>query len=46
MVDVHKNMSYVGGNNKNKLVIVSHSVIDDYLQTLLVQHVNTHKYSH
>ena len=37
MVDVHKNTSFVGGNYRNKLVIVLHSVIDDYLQTL-VQH--------
>ena len=33
MVDVHKNTSFVGGNYRNKLVIVLHSVIDDYLQT-------------
>ena len=38
MVDVHKNTSFVGGNYRNKLVIVSHSVINDYLQTSLVQH--------
>ena len=46
MVDVHKNTSFVGVNNINKLVIVLHSVIDDYLQTSLVQHINTHKYTH
>ena len=46
MVDVHKNTSFVGNNNINKLVIVLHSVIDDYLQTSLVQHINTHKYTH
>ena len=44
MVDVHKNTSFVEGNNKNKLVIVLHSVMDDYLQTSLVQYINTHKY--
>ena len=38
MVDVHKNTSFVGGNYRNKLVIVSYSVINDYLQTSLVQH--------
>ena len=46
MVDVHKNTSFVEGNNKNKLLIVLHSVIDDYLQTSLVQQINTHKYTH
>ena len=43
MVDVHKNTSFVGNNNINKLVIVLHSVIDDYLQTSFVQHINTQK---
>ena len=38
MVDVHKNTSFVGGNYRKNLVIVSHSVINDYLQTSLVQH--------
>ena len=38
MLDVHKNTSFVGGNYRNKLVIVLHSVIDDYLQTSLAQH--------
>ena len=37
MLDVHKNTSFLEGNYRNKLVIVLHSVIDDYLQTL-VQH--------
>ena len=46
MVDVHKNTSFVGGNNKNKLVIILYSVLDDYLQASLVQHINTHKYTH
>ena len=41
MADVHENTSFVGDSNKNKLVIVLHSVIDDYLQT--VHHINTHK---
>ena len=45
MVDVHKNTSFVGGNNKNKLVIVFYSVLDDYLQLSSVQHINTHKYT-
>ena len=36
-VDVHKNTSFVKGNykNRNKLVIVLNSVIDDYLKTLV-----------
>ena len=38
MVDVHKNTSFVRGNYKNKLAIVLHSIIDDYLQTPLVQY--------
>ena len=38
MVDVHKNTSFVEGNYRKNLVIVSHSVINDYLQTSLVQH--------
>ena len=46
MVDVHKNTSFVGNSDINKLVIVLHSVIDDYLQTSLVQHINTHKYTY
>ena len=46
VVDIHKNTSFVGGNNRNKLVIVLHYVNDDYLQTLLVQHINTHKSAH
>ena len=45
MADVHENTSFVGDSNINKLVIVLHSVIDDYLQTSLVQHINTHKYT-
>ena len=44
--DVHENTSFVGDSNINKLVIVLHSVIDDYLQTSLVQHINTHKYTY
>ena len=31
MVDVHKNTGFVEDNYRNKLVIVLHSVIDDYL---------------
>ena len=41
-VDVLKNTSFVEGNYRNKFVIVLHSVIDNYLQTLLIQ-VKTHK---
>ena len=41
--DVHENTSFVGDSNINNLVIVLHSVIDDYLQTSFVQHINTHK---
>ena len=39
-VNVHKNTSFVKGNyrNRNKLVIVLDSVIDDYLKTSLVQY--------
>ena len=36
-VDVHKNASFVEGNYRNKLVIVLHSVIDNYLKTSLIQ---------
>ena len=46
MANVHKNTSFVGNNNRNKLVIVLHSLIDDYLQTSLVQHINKYKYTH
>ena len=44
MVDVHKNTNFVKGNYKNinknrkKLVIVLDSVINDYLNTSLVQY--------
>ena len=38
MVDVRKSTSFARGNYRNKLVIVLHSIIDDYLQTSLVQH--------
>ena len=37
MVDVHKNTSFVGGNYRDKLALVLHSVVNDYLQTSLVQ---------
>ena len=36
-VDVHKNISFAEGNYRNKLLIVLHSVINDYLQTSLIQ---------
>ena len=42
MVDVHKNTSFVEGNYTDKLVIVLHSVIDNYLKISLIQ-VKTHK---
>ena len=38
MVDVQKNTSFVEVNYRNKLVIVLHFVINDYLQTSLVQY--------
>ena len=38
MADVHKNISFVGGNYRNKLAIVLNSIIYDYIQTSLVQH--------
>ena len=37
MVDVHKNISFVEVNYRDKLVIVLHSVIDKYLKTSLIQ---------
>ena len=47
MVDVHKNTSFVEGNYRGKLVIVLHSVIDNYLETSLIQvkHINSGKYT-
>ena len=33
MVDVHENTSFVKGSNNDELVIVLHSVIDNYLKT-------------
>ena len=42
MVDVHKNTSFVGGNYRNKLIIVLDSVIYSYLKASLVQ-VKIHK---
>ena len=36
-VDVQKNISFVEGNYRNKLLIVLHSVVNDYLQTSLIQ---------
>ena len=44
MVDAHKNTSFVEGNYRDKLVIVLHSVIDNYLKTSLIQ-VKAHKYT-
>ena len=35
MVDVHINTSFVEGNYRDKLVIVLHSAIDNYLKTLI-----------
>ena len=40
--DVHRNTSFVEGNFRGKLVIVLHSIIDNYLKTSLIQ-VKTHK---
>ena len=37
MVDVHKNRSFVEGNYRGELVIVLHSVTDNYLKASLVQ---------
>ena len=37
MVDVHKNTSFVESNYRDKVVIVLHSVIDNYLKAILVQ---------
>ena len=47
MVDVHKNTSFVEGNYRGKLLIVLHSVIDNYLETSLIQvkHINSGKYT-
>ena len=44
MVDVHKNTSAVesGYKNKNRLIIVLHSVSNGYIQTSLVQHKCTY----
>ena len=36
--DVYKKTSFVGGNYRNKLIIILHSFFNDYLQTSLVQH--------
>ena len=33
MVDVHKNTNFVEGNYSDKIVIVLHSVINNYLKT-------------
>ena len=43
-VDVPKNIRFVKGNYRNKLVIVLHSVINDYLQTSLIQ-AKIHKWA-
>ena len=44
MVDVHKNTSAVesGYKNKNRLIIVLHSVSNGYIQISLVQHKYTY----
>ena len=36
MADVHKKTSFVEGTSRNKLVIVLHSVIDNYLKISLI----------
>ena len=43
MVDVHKNTSFVEGNYRGEVVIVLHSVIDNYLKASLVE-VKIHTY--
>ena len=43
MVDAHKNISFDEGNYRGKLIIVLHSVIDNYFKTLI--QVKAHKYS-
>ena len=45
IVDVHKNTSFVEGNYSDEIVIVLHSVINNYLKTSLVQ-VKKHKYKY
>ena len=37
MVDVDKNTNFVKGDYRNELVIVLHTVIDNYLKASLVQ---------
>ena len=37
MEDVHKNINFVKGNYRHKLVMVLHSVIDNYFKTSLIQ---------
>ena len=37
MVDVYKNTSFVEGNYRDKLVIVLNSVIDNFLETSVIQ---------
>ena len=37
-MDVHRSTSSVRDNYRNKLIIVLHSVFDDYPQTSLVQY--------
>ena len=43
MVDLNKNTSIVEGNYRNKPVMVLHSVIDNYLKTLIQGKLNAHK---
>ena len=35
MADVHENTSFIEGNYRNEFVIVLHSVINNYPQTLI-----------
>ena len=42
MVDVHKKISFVESNYKDKLVIILYFVVDSHLKTSLAQ-VKTHK---
>ena len=42
MVNIHENTNFIEGNYRDKLIIVLHYIIDNYLKTSLIQ-VRTHK---
>ena len=49
MVDVRENTSIIKGNYRGELIIVLHSVIDNYLKTSVIQakkYINVYKYTH